>query len=191
MQILDQAVEVIRKRGGNGARAAANLEALAGLCEEAARVWQGYISQPGATGDKYTLISWIGPDRANQLYDLHLKAKPLVDEVCAAAGPQARVLVLDESPIVMAYVQLSEGESGPQAATARLAAQQDMTKHLRALADTVRTAKPVAAKPAAKKAAPKKKPAKAAKKKPARKAVARKPAKKAATKSRKKAPKKK
>jgi hypothetical protein len=180
MQILDQAVEIMRKRGANGTQVAARFEALAAVGEEAARVWQGYLDKPGATGDKYTLISWMGPDRANQLLDLSHKAKPIVDEICAAAGPQARFLVLDESPVVLAYAGLKEGETGPQAAQARLAAQQAMNKHLRELAGMVRNLKPGAVKAPAAKAAPKKKAA--AKKKPA----ARKPVKKAVKKPAKK-----
>jgi len=178
MQILDQAVDVIRKRGGKGAEVASSLEAIASLCDEAAKVWKGYLDQPGATGDKYTLISWMGPDRANQLYSLHLKAMTLVDAVCAAAGPQARFLVLDESPIVMAYAQLQEGETGPQAAQARLAAQTAMSQHLRTLADKARSIKPGAASKTAAKTTVKK----AAKAKPARKKVAKKAAKKKAAK---------
>lgn len=175
MQILDQAVEIMRKRGANGAQVAASFEALAAVGEEAARVWQGYLDKPGATGDKYTLVSWMGPDRANQLFGLSLKAKTVVDEIRAATGPQARFLVLDESPIVLAYAGLKEGETGPQAAQARLAAQQAMNKHLRELAGMVRSLKPGAAKAQAAKVAPKKA---AAKKKP----TAKKPVKKAAKK---------
>jgi hypothetical protein len=174
MQILDQAVEIMRKRGANGAQVAASFEVLATVGEEAARVWQGYLDKPGATGDKYTLVSWMGPDRANQLFSLSLKAKTVVDEIRAATGPQARFLVLDESPIVLAYAGLKEGETGPQAAQARLAAQQAMNKHLRELAGMVRSLKPGVAKAPAGKAAAKKKPAT---KKPA-KQPARKPAKK-------------
>jgi len=196
MQILDQAVEIIRKRGGHGAQVASRLEAIAALCDEAARIWKGYVDNPGAPGDKYTLISWMGADRANQLQDLSFKAKTLVDEVRAATGPEARFLVFDESPIVMAYVQLRDGETGPQAAQDRLAVQQAMSRHLRALADKVRSVKPgatqkTAGKPAAKKKAAKQKPAKkaVARKKTTtkKKSVSRKPVKKPA----KKAPKKK
>jgi hypothetical protein len=118
MQILDQAVEIMRKRGANGAQVAASFEALAAVGEEAARVWQGYLDKPGATGDKYTLVSWMGPDRANQLFGLSLKAKTVVDEIRAATGPQARFLVLDESPIVLAYAGLKEGETASRAGAA-------------------------------------------------------------------------
>ena len=142
MQILDQAVAVMHKRGADGAKVAAQLETIAGCGEQAARLWQGYLDNPGAPGDKYTIVSWIGPERAKQLHELSLKAHELVSAVCAAAGDQARFLVLDESPVVLAYRGLKEGETGPQAAQVSLAAQQEHIKHLRSLADQVRTLKP-------------------------------------------------
>ena len=178
MQILDQAVEMIRKQGANGASLAAKLEAIAACGDQAARVWQGYLDNPGASGDKYTIVSWIGAERAKQLYALSLEAHALVKDVCAAAGKRARFLVLDESPISLAYRGLKDGETGTQAAQVLLAEQQATNKHLRALADKVRAIKPVAKamkKPAAKKAAPKKKVA-------ARKPAAKKKTKKAAKK---------
>ena len=186
MQILDQAVEAIRKQGGNGVQVAAKLEAIAACGDQAARLWQGYLDSPGAPGDKYTIVSWIGAERAKSLHELSLQAQALVKDVCAAAGDQARFLVLDESPIALAYRGLKEGETGPQAAQELLAAQQATNKHLHVLADKLRVIKPAAAKPAAKavkkpaakKAAPK--PAK--KKSSAKKPAARKAAKKAAKK---------
>lgn len=191
MQILDRAVAVLRAGKGtmDGAKAAALLEAMAAAGEEAARIWQGYVQQPGAPGDKYTLISWMGAERANRLQDLSHKAEALVKELCAGAGAQARFLVLDESPVQMAYIGLKEGETGPQAAAQRLSAQQATNKHLHELAVQVHSAKAGkggAVKKAARKAAAKKPAAK----KPAAKKVAKKaPSKKPAAK--KKAPKKK
>ncbi|HJW81150.1 MAG TPA: hypothetical protein VJ396_02815 [Acidiferrobacterales bacterium] len=191
MQILDLAVEAIRKQGAKGrvnaAPLAAKLEAIAACGDQAARVWQGYLDKPGAPGDKYTIVSWIGAERARQLYELSLQTHVLVKDVCAAAGDQARFLVLDESPIALAYRGLKEGETGPQAAQVLLAEQQATNKHLRALADKLRAIKPVAAKPAAravKKPAAKKAAPKAAKKKsaPKKKAGAGKPAGKKAVK---------
>ncbi len=182
MQILDLAVEAIRKQGAkgrvNGAQLAAKLEAIAACGDQAARIWQGYLDKPGEPGDKYTIVSWVGAERAKQLYELSLQTHVLVKDVCAVVGDQARFLVLDEGPIALAYRGLKEGETGPQAAQALLAEQQATIKHLRALADKVRAIKPVAKatkKPAAKKAAPKKKAA-------ARKPAAMKKAKKAAKK---------
>jgi hypothetical protein len=185
MQVLDQAVEAIRKRGGNGAQVAAKLEAIAACGDQAARLWQGYLDSPGTPGDKYTIVSWIGAERAKQLYVLSLQAHELVKDVCTAAGKQARFLVLDESPIALAYRGLQEGETGPQAAQALLAEQQATNKHLRALADKVRTVKLAAKetkKTAVKKAVVRKKAA------PKKKVAVRKPAAKKAV---KKSPKKK
>ena len=154
MQILDQAVAAILKQGAkgrvSGAPPATKLEAIAACGEQAAHIWQGYLDNPGAPGDKYAIVSWIGAERAKQLYELSLQAHALVKDVCAAAGDQARFLVLDESPIALAYRGLKEGETGPQAAQVLLAEQQAMNKHLRALADKVRAIKSVAAQPAAK-----------------------------------------
>jgi len=188
MQILDLAVEAIRKQGTKGrvnaAPLAAKLEAIAACGDQAARIWQGYLDKPGAPGDKYTVMSWVGAERAKQLHELSLQAHVLVKDVCAAAGDQARFLVLDESPIVLAYRGLKEGETGPQAAQAMLAEQQATNKHLRTLADKLRAIKSIAAKPAAKKAAPKAvtKKAVAKKKKSVKKPAARKAVKKAAKK---------
>jgi hypothetical protein len=196
MQILDLAVEAIRKQGAkgrvSGAQLAAKLEAIAACGDQAARIWQGYLDKPGEPGDKYTIVSWVGAERAKQLYELSLQTHVLVKDVCAAAGNQARFLVLDESPIALAYRGLKEGETGPQAAQALLAEQQATNKHLRVLADKLRAIKPVAAKPAAKavkKPAVKKKAV--AKKTSAKKPAAKKAAKKVAKKAVKKAAKKK
>lgn len=172
MQILEQAVEAIRKQAGkgrvDGAKAAAALEAIATAGEQAARIWQGYLDNPGAPGDKYTIVSWIGAERAKQLFELTREAHDLVNAACAAAGAEARYLVLDRSPIMDAYRGLKEGETGPQAAQALLSAQQANNKRLRDLANQVRGIKPaarVATKPAAKKVA-KKATGKSAKKPP-------------------------
>lgn len=185
MQILDQAVAILRAGKGRieGAKVAARFEALAALGDKAAAIWQGYLANPGAPGDKYALVTWVGADRSKQLYELSLEARPLVNEICVATGPAARFLVLDESPIALAFVGLKEGQAGVQLAQARLATQQATNKHLRVLADQVRSAKPAAAgktpapakkaaKPAAKKAAKKAAP----KKKTANKPAAKKPA---------------
>jgi len=150
MQILDLAVEAIRKQGAkgrvNGAPLATKLEAIAACGDQAARIWQGYLDKPGEPGDKYTIVSWVGAERAKQLYELSLQTHELVKDVCAAAGNQARFLVLDESPIALAYRGLKEGETGPQAAQVLLAEQQATNKHLHALADKLRAIKSVTAK---------------------------------------------
>lgn len=176
MQVLDQAVAAIQARAGkgrvDGAQVAARLRAIATCGEQAAGLWQAYLDKPGAPGDKYAMVTWIGPERAKQLHELSLKAHELVKEVCAAAGDQARFLVLDESPIVLAYQMLKDGETGLDVAKAALARQQAGVAHLRALADKVAAIKAAGgAKPAARKAAGKKPAAKRASPKSAKKAA--------------------
>jgi len=142
MEILDRAVAVMGKRGVDGARISAQLEQLAGVGDQAVKIWQAYVDRPETTGDKYSLVTWMGPQPARELYELGLKARSLVDAICAAAGPEARFLVMDENPIVMAYVGLREGETGPQAAAERMTQQQERNHHFRDLANRVRALKP-------------------------------------------------
>jgi hypothetical protein len=194
MQVLDQAVAAIQARGGkgrvDGAQVAARLRALAACGEEAVLLWKGYLDKPGAPGDKYAMVTWVGPERAKQLHELSLKAQELVKEVCAATGDQARFLVLDESPIVLAYQMIHEGETAVDIAKAALARQQAVVTHVRDLAAKVAAIKPTgAAKPAGKKPAGKKPAAKKAVRKAAKKPAPKKKSavkKKAAKKSAKK-----
>lgn len=188
MRILDQAVQAIQAQAAkgrvNGAQLALTLEAIAADGEQALRIWQGYLDNPGAPGEKYSIISWIGAERAKQLHELSLTAHALINTVCAAAGDQARFLVLEESPIVLAYRGLKEGETGPQAAQAAAVLQQEYIAQVRTFAGQVRNIKLVAVpvrvlkKLAAKKAAPKAPQKKTAIKKPTAKQAVKKPAKK-------------
>lgn len=190
MQILDQTVEAVRVQGSkgrvNGAQVAATLETIAECGEQALRIWQGYLNSPGAPGDKYSIVSWIGAERAKQLHELSLKAHDLMYSLRASTGEQARFLVLGETPVVLAYRGLKEGETGPQAAQAAIAAQQESIAHTRVLAGQVRNFKSsgtaAAKKPAGKKAAPKAAKKAAPKKKQAPKKSAKKAVKKAAKK---------
>jgi hypothetical protein len=197
MQVLDQAVAAIQARAGkgrvDGAQVAAKLRAIADCGEQAAGLWQAYLDNPGAPGDRFAMVTWVGAERAKQLYELSLKAHGLMKDVCAAAGDQARLLVLEESPVVLAYQMLNEGETGLDVAKAALSAQQAGVRHIRELAAKVATikttggARPAAKKsggkkPAAKKAAPKAAPKAAKKKASKKKPAARKPPKKVAKK---------
>lgn len=192
MQILDQTVEAVRAQANkgrvNGAQVAATLEAIAECGEQALRIWRGYLANPGAPGDKYSIVSWIGAERAKQLHELSLKVRDLMNVLRASAGDQARFLVLGESPIVLAYRGLKEDETGPQAAQAAVTAQQESIVHARALAEQVRNFKSSAtAAKTAKKPAGKKTLTKAARKAAPKKTQgAKKPAKKAAKKAAKK-----
>jgi len=126
------------RRFGNRARkgrrercaVAAKLEAIAACGDQATRIWQGYLDKPGAPGDN-TRMSWVGAERAKQA----ARAEP--PGACAGEGrvrggrrPRARFLVLDESPIVLAYRGLKKARPGRRRAQAMHAEQQATNKHL-------------------------------------------------------------
>lgn len=159
----------------------ARLDALVACCQEATRIWQSYASSPGAPGDRHSLVVWVGPERARQLFDIQLAARREAQALCDLAGPAAgRLVGLDEQVIETAYRQLGEGETGSQAAATALARLDQRIQYLNGLKQRLRAApmvkagasagkKPTAKKPvfakktatgkksAAKKAAPKKK----------------------------------
>lgn len=151
------------------------LDGLIARCQDAIKVWQEYAKSPGAPGDRFSLVTWVGADRARQLFDIHLAARRQAQQLCDLAGPAAgRLLGLDEDVIEMAYRHLGEGETGAQAAEAALARLNQRIQYLNGLKQRLSApvkaapAKKPGAKPAGKKPAPaKKKPAakKAAKKK--------------------------
>ena len=179
MNSLDKAVELVLRwkadRQKDRAEIVARLEGVIKECQAATQVWQSYLAKPGASGDQWTIISWIGAERAKQLLDINLRAKQMVEEACRMAGPEAgRYVNFDEGPVETAYRQLNQGESGVDAAKTAVERLQARTNHLRGLIERVRSAKPAAA-PAKKSASKKtstKKPAKKAAAKPAKKKAA-------------------
>ncbi len=183
MDSLDRAMELVSRwkadRQKPRAEALARLEAVTKECQAAIQVWQGYLAKPGAPGDQWTIVSWIGPERAKQLHEINLRARQNVEEVCRMAGPgSGRFVALDEDVIEMAYRMLTPGETGPDAANAAIRKIQERLDYVRGLTQRLRSAKPegksAPARTAGKKAAPKKAGKKSAK--PARKKKA--PAKK-------------
>lgn len=172
MESLDRAIDLVSRwkadRGKQRAEVLARLESVIKDCQAAIKVWQDFLDKPGAPGDHWTIMSWIGPIRAKQLHEINLRAKASVEEVCRMAGPAAgRFVALDEDVIEMAYRQLKPGESGIEAAKTAVANTQKTMDYLRGLIERVRSAKaPAAAKKPAKKAG-KKSAAKPAKKKAA------------------------
>jgi hypothetical protein len=176
MYSLNNAVELVSRwpssKQQQRAQVGALLDGLIVRCEDAIKVWKGYVASPGAPGDRFSLVTWVGSDRARQLFDIHLAARGEAQRLCDLAGPAAgRLLGLDEDVVEMAYRQLGEGETGPQAAETALAKLNQRVQYLNGLKQKLRAAppagKPAAKKAAGKKAAPAKK--KAAAKKPAKK----------------------
>jgi hypothetical protein len=161
MDSLDRAVELISRwkaeRQKQRAEALASLEAVIKECQSAVQVWQGYLDKPGAPGDHWTILSWIGPVRSKQLHDINLRAKENVEAVCRLAGPQAgRFIALEEKVDVveMAYRMLKPGESGTDAAKTAVLRQQERIEYLRGLIQRIRAGKPEGKTVAAKKSAP-------------------------------------
>lgn len=178
MDSLDRAIDLVSRwkadRNKQRAEVLTRLESVIKDCQAATKVWQDFLDRPGAPGDQWTIMSWIGPTRAKQLHEINLRVKASVEEVCRLAGPAAgRFVVLDEDVIEMAYRQLKPGESGIDAAKTAVANTQKTMDYLRGLIERARNAKAPAAtggkspakktkqkataKPAKKKAAPKKK----------------------------------
>lgn len=176
MDSLDRAIDLVSRwkadRSKQRADVLARLESVIKDCQAVVKIWQDFLDKPGAPGDQWTIMSWIGPARAKQLHEINLRAKASVEEACRLAGPAAgRFAVLDEDVIEMAYRQLKPGETGVDAAKTAVANTQKFVDYLRGLIERARSAKAPAAagkspakkakkavaKPAKKKAAPKKK----------------------------------
>ena len=174
MDSLDRAIDLVSRwkadRKKQRSEVLTRLESVIKDCQAAAKVWQDFLDKPGAPGDQWTIISWIGPERAKQLHEINLRAKASVEDICRMAGPAAgRFAVLDENMIEMAFRQLHSGESGIDAAKSAVANTQKHMAYLRALIERVRSAKAPAA--SAGKGSAKKKPKKAAAKSARKKAA--------------------
>lgn len=186
MYSLDKGITLISRKSATQpklrAEAARRLGELTRLCEQATRIWEGYLANPGPAGDRFALMSWVGSERARELHALNMQARDHVVAIGAlAGGAAARVSGLDEDVIEMAYRQLGEDETGAQAAQTAVARLKQRIAYLQKLITQLATASAAApAKAPVKKAAPRgagKKPA--AKRKAAKaskKAAARKPA---------------
>ncbi len=160
MNSLDQAIETLRAGRGSGPKqrseALAALESLAADCERARRVWQEYLDSPGAAGDAFSLVTWMGAARVKLLHEIHLGARERALRICELADPKlARLVLLEDDVIEMAFRGLRPGETGPDAARAAIEILNGRIAHLRAQAGRLRSAperaaaKKTAARPAA------------------------------------------
>jgi hypothetical protein len=163
MDSLDRAIELVIRwkadRQKQRAELLSRLDTVVKECQAAAQVWQGYLAKPGAPGDQWTIVSWVGPDRAKQLHEINLRAKQNVEEVCRIAGPRSgRFVTLDEDVIEMAYRMLKPGETGADAAKTAVQRLQERMEYIRGLMQRLKAAPAKASgkKPAAKRSTPKK-----------------------------------
>lgn len=179
MNSLDSAIAVIAKwpatKQKERATAKATLAGLIADCGAAIKVWEGYLAAPAGSGDRWSIVTWIGADRAKQLHEINLDAKVRLAAICGTAGGRAaRAVDLEDDLIETAYRMLKPGETGIDAAQSAVRTLQGRVEYLRGLSATL-AASPATSKTGAKPKRAAGKP-KAARKKPA-------PAKKAARKS--------
>jgi len=177
MYSLERAVEQVSQwpsgKDKERARLAGLADEMSSRCKEAKKVWEGYLASPGAPGNPFALMSWIGAARTKQLHEINLVARDALLRLTAAAGPGAgRIADLDDDVIEMAYRQLQPGETGTDAAKNAIARLDEQIGYLGSLRQRLLTAKSKSA-PAVKPAAGKKKPA--VKKAVGKKAAAAKP----------------
>jgi len=121
MKILEQAVQSVRNGANRNQKArgdiAKQLERLSQDCAAATTVWKDFLARPANTGDQWSIVAWIGPARAKQLFDINLVARERLRVIAdLAGGDAARLLTYEEDPIELAYRQLNPGESGIDAA---------------------------------------------------------------------------
>lgn len=171
MNSLDTAVELLRQpRAAGKARAAARalLVATADDLRAAIRVWEEYLARPGVDGDRFALMSWIGPARAKELHEICLRANEHAESFCRLAGPAAgRFAALEEDLVEMAYRQLKPGETGPEAAKVAIETMRSRLKYLDDLMkrmDSGGTARKPPKRPARRRSAPTRRAAKPKKK---------------------------
>lgn len=151
MNSLEKAVELVlgwpAKRRAQRAEIVNRLEAVIKDCRAALDIWQGYLNTPGAPGERWVLVSWIGPERAKRLHEINLSAKGRLKALADAAGPEAgRFILFEEDVIEMAYRLLNDGETGPDAAKVAVAHMTERIARLNELVQRLRSAKPPATK---------------------------------------------
>lgn len=171
MRSLEQAVALMERwkpeRAKDREQVLNRINGLSSSCNEAIEIWQGYLDSPGPAGDKWTILSWVGPARAKMLHEINLKAGELLHQACAIAGPEAeRIHVYEDSLIEMAYRQFKPGETGPDVARSaieKMRAHRAYLDQLMARIRSIQFAKPrvaakgaASARPAAKKSSGKK-----------------------------------
>ncbi len=121
MKSLEQAVALIGQWGPERAKdrqqILSRIDGLSSSCSEAINIWQRYLDAPGAAGDEWTILSWVGPERAKRLHEINLEASELLRQAGAIAGPEAvRFHAYENDLVEMAYRRLTTGETGPDVA---------------------------------------------------------------------------
>ena len=185
MHYLNRAITQIEQGKAHGEinrkQAIACLEAVIASCAEASKVWQDYLGSASAPGDKWSVLSWVGAERAKLLHEIGLEARTQMMQ--ASLGSGGNSAGLEDAIIELAYGQVKDGDTGQDVAKLAIQRMQERVQAIRKLIarieaaphtpiKSMKTAMPAAKKKPVAQKAPKKKPAlakKAAKKTPAKK----------------------
>ncbi len=129
-----------RRRSKDRDQVLVGLDALSATCDEAIEVWKRYLDNPGAGGDKWTAVGWVGAERAKRLHELNLRSCELLHLLFAISGSDAARFIAYEGNIIeMAYRQLGPGETGPDMARSAIDSMNARRAYLRSLAERVKS----------------------------------------------------
>lgn len=118
MSLLDQAAQAAgawgADRHADRQRCASLLKGIHSDMEEAIDLWKKALVEPPAECSRFTLVVWVGAERAKQLHRLYLRGKETAEELTKLTGiPFKDTLgMAEELQIVTAYGELKTGESG-------------------------------------------------------------------------------
>lgn len=140
MNSLDQAVESIRAKPSDVARAdaVAELQGIVRDCEAAIRVWQNCIQTTNGAENHWTIVSWLGPERVQQLHEIDVSTRTHLRRLTDLAGasvPGDREEVIIET----AFQQPQAGQAGPDAARVAIDRMNQRIAQVRALLHRFRT----------------------------------------------------
>lgn len=122
-----------------------HLEGVVAGYEEARTIWREYVeSRPHGplTGSRWTILNWIGPDRAHRLWSVNRRINEHIGRVSELTGADLPwSFPTDEVMIDAADKQLVHhpGESGVHAARVAIEAIDGRVAHTRALIETLRS----------------------------------------------------
>lgn len=116
LQQLQQSVAALDTEGREQVRNC--LQAIASQMTAAEQLWNSYLDNPEASDDRFTLVMWIGAERARALHRIHLELRTHARSLseCGGVAFCDTIGIASAVDIVEAYDQLQEGESGPQRA---------------------------------------------------------------------------
>ena len=145
MDCLNKTISLIEQgkmdREINRKQAIASVEAMIAKCEEAIKEWQEYLKSPGAPGDKWSVLSWVGPQRAKRLHEIGLEAREQMVQACLSLGAAGgHIAGLEDGVVVSAYGQLATGQTGPDAGKAAVQRMQQDIKHLGKVIERIKSA---------------------------------------------------